>query len=183
MNSIKNSKLSRVVSTKVTHEEHDLLGLIAKYCQSRGYIAKATTSEIIRFLLKASMEWALSSMNHQKALNQITTQRTVRESRNPVTALGKSIASALEKTSDIGQRQSQDSSISRTDIPSTGNAQQSNDVLGNSNQILTNDAYIGNYNKSLAQKVSAVSNKTRNQMGNTSCCINNVSRPAHSYLT
>ena len=42
------------------------------------------------------------------------------ESRNPVTALGKSFASALEKTSDIGQRQSQDSSISRTDIPSTG---------------------------------------------------------------
>jgi len=58
-----------------------------------------------------------------------------------------------------------------------GNAKQSNDVLGG-----TNDS-VENYNKPLAQKVSSVSNNTRNQMGNTSGLINNVSRPADSRVS
>ena len=85
------SDINRVVSTKITDAEFNLFVIIAKYFQSRGYIAKANTSEATRFLLRASMEWASSRM---KAMDQIKSQGIVSESRNPVTALGKSSASS-----------------------------------------------------------------------------------------
>jgi hypothetical protein len=174
MNTIKNSKVSRVVSTKITDEEFNLLVIIAKYFQSRGYIAKANTSEVTRFLLRASMKLAKSRM---KALNQIKSQSIVSESRNPVTSLGKSSASTLDKTGDTGRRQIHDRSISRGNMSSTDSVRQSSDMLGNSMEILPTNAPKGNHNMSLAQGVSAGSTNTDNETGNAFGRINNVSRP------
>jgi hypothetical protein len=180
MDQAKNSKLSKEVSTKITDEEHYLLGIIAKYCQSRGYIAKANTSEITRFLLRASMEWASSRM---KAMNQIKSQSIVSESRNPVTALGKSSASTLDKTGDTGQGESHDSSISRGNISSTDSVRQSSDLHGNSIGILAPDAPTG-YCKMPQAKVKVGSINTRNETGNAFGRINNVrSRPADSRVS
>jgi hypothetical protein len=52
MNSIKDAKVTRVISSKITEEEYNLLHRIARDYQSRGYIAKATTSKILRLLVE-----------------------------------------------------------------------------------------------------------------------------------
>ncbi len=46
MSHIKRPKVTKVVSTKLTNEEYDFLQKLAKNYKSRGYIAKASNSEI-----------------------------------------------------------------------------------------------------------------------------------------
>jgi hypothetical protein len=163
MNAIKNSKLSRVVSTKITDEEHKLLGIMAKDLQSRGYIAKAKTSEALRYLLRDSMN----------PTDQITTQTIVSESRNPVTALGKSSTSALDKTVSV----SRDSTISRGNISSPDSVQQSTDMVGNSIGILAPDAPKANCKMPQAQKLTGGSTNAEIKARNTFGSPNNVGRP------
>jgi hypothetical protein len=176
LNYLGNTKLNRVVSTKITEEERNHLGVIANYLQSLGYIAKANTSEAIRFLLRTSMEWTSSLMDYQKARDVKTRQSNTSIARNPaMTFLGSS--SSSNKTGDTDQPPSHGSNIPRGNISSTGNVRQSSHILGNSIEIRTSDDPIGNYNKFLAQK-SAGSKTTRNQTGNTSDRIDNVIQPA-----
>ena len=84
MDEIKNLKLSKVVSTKITDQEHKNLQRLAKYYQSRGYISKDKISEATRLLLRKSMKWELSIMNHQETMDNLVTQNYVRESRIPI---------------------------------------------------------------------------------------------------
>lgn len=180
MDQVKNSKLSKEVSTKITEEEHYLLGKIAQYCHSRGYIAKANTSEVTRFLLRASMKWASSRM---EAMNQIKSPSIVSESRNPVTAIGMSSASTLDKTGDAGRRVSHGSSVSGSDISLTGIVPKSSDVNGNSIETLPANVPIGKLNMFLAQGVSAGSTNTENGTRNAFGRMNNVGRPADSRVS
>ena len=162
MNHTQDTKVRRVVSTKITQDEFVRLELIGPYLQRRGYISKANTSEAVRFLLRASVEWTFTLMNHQKAMNNITTQSIASESRNPVMiAPGKISTTTLDKTGDNVQRSSCDGSI--TSVRSS--AQQSGTILGNNNEILTSDVPTGHYNISLSQKVRAGSINIRNQRG------------------
>lgn len=101
MNHTKDTKVRRVVSTKITQDEFVRLELIGPYLQRQGYISKANTSEALRFLLRASVEWTFTLMNHQKAMNNITTQSIASESRNPVMIVpGKISTTTLDKTDD-----------------------------------------------------------------------------------
>lgn len=176
MNYLGDAKLNRVVSTKITEEEHKRLGVIANSFQSLGYIVKANTSEVTRFLLRTSMEWTSSHMNYQKPRDVKTRQSNTSISRNPATTfLGSS--SSSNKTGDTGQLPSHGSNIPRGNISSIGKAQHSNDIIGNNHETITNDTSFGNY-KSLAQKVSARSSNTRNQIKNISGNMNNIIQPS-----
>ena len=73
MNQIKNSKLTRVVSTKITEQEFDFLMNLARQYQSQGHIAKATSSEILRLILRIYIQFLLSHKNDQMKMG-ITTK-------------------------------------------------------------------------------------------------------------
>jgi hypothetical protein len=181
MNYLGDTKLNRVVSTKITEEEHKRLEVIAKYLQLLGYIAKANPSEAIRFLLRASMEWTSSHMNYRKARFVGKTQSSTSISRNPTTTSVGS-ASRIDKMGDTGQPLSH-GNIPRGNISSIGIAHESSEVLGNKNNNHTNDTTIRNYNKSLAQKVSVGSNNTRNQTENFSGNTNNIIQHSDSTVS
>jgi hypothetical protein len=57
MSPMKNQKVTRVVSTKITEEEYDQLHKIGRQYQSLGYIVKASTSEILRCMIRVYIEW------------------------------------------------------------------------------------------------------------------------------
>jgi hypothetical protein len=158
MNTIKNSKVSRVVSTKITPEEYNCLERIAKYCQSLGYISKATTSEITRFLLRAGMEWTSSHMNLRKAMN-ITTQGVARETTNQqMKSRGNISASAQNEPGDTGHLTLYDSSTLKGNISSVVNIQQSNDMPRNRTKILT----YAMVNSMLEQSIQGLMGKMSN---------------------
>src|SRR4029078_4998183 len=98
MNQIKNSKLTRVVSTKITVEEFNYLMRIAGLYLSQGYIDKANPAEILRFILRLYMQYLHSHKSTPKEMDVKTTQSDLRVWRNPImTSLGKSSASAVDK--------------------------------------------------------------------------------------
>ena len=65
MNNIENSKLTRIVSTKITDEEFNFLMRLARQYQSQGYIVKANPSEIVRLILRMFRQYLLSHKNDQ----------------------------------------------------------------------------------------------------------------------
>jgi hypothetical protein len=81
------------------------------------------------------------------------------------------------------QPPSHGSNIPRGNISSTDNVRQSSHILGNSIEIRTSDDPIGNYNESLAQKISAGSKSTGKQTGNTSGNINNIVQSSNSVVS
>jgi hypothetical protein len=157
MDEIKNSKLSKVVSTKITDQEYKNLQRIAKYYQSRGYISKAKISEVTRLLLRKSMKWELSIMNHQETMNKVVTQMDVSESKTPITPFGKNSASGLNENRDNGQRQSQHSDMYNSNASSKERAQLLIDILNKNTKILTSAPFPGSYNKSPAEGLLAES--------------------------
>ena len=166
MNSAENSKLSRVISTKVTDEEGNFLMRIATQYKSQGYIAKATASEICRFILRVYMEYLISHKSDPMARDIKTTQSNASMQTNPPMIAFKEISrSSRHRTEDISRRVSHGDSISRSNISSIGSAQQSDSVHGN--------------NKYVAQKIPIGSNNTI-QMRDTSSRMNYVSQPAYN---
>jgi hypothetical protein len=163
MNYIRDTKVSRVVSTKIT-PEYNCLERIAKYCQSLGYISKATTSEITRFLLRAGMEWTSSHMNHRKAMN-MTNKGVASEITNQLMkSRGNSSASAQNEAGDTGHLPIHD----RKNKSSIVNIQQSSDIPHNRTRILTSDLQPGKFSSSLAQKVSLLDKLTQDLGGKMS---------------
>ncbi len=171
-------KLSKVVSTKITEKEDYILGKIAQYFQARGYIAKANTAEVTRFLLRRSIKSFL-----MEAMSQIKSPSIVSESRNPLTDLGKSPASTFDKNGETGQRQLHDSTVSRGNISSTGIVPKSGDINGNSIGILPTNTPKGKHNTFQVQGVSAGSTNTENETQNAFGHMNNISRPADSRVS
>jgi hypothetical protein len=154
----------------------------ARQYKSQGHIVKATLSEILRLILRVYIQYLLSHKSDQMAMGITRTQSNASILKNSaMTSLGS--ASTGDKTGDTGQRPSHGSSIPKGNISSIGSAQQSSDILVNNDEIITTDTSIGNYNKSLAQKVSAGSKTTRNQTGNTSDRINNIIQPSNSAVS
>ena len=49
---MKDQKVTRVVSTKITEEEYDQLHKLAIHYKSQGRIAKASTSELLRRIIR-----------------------------------------------------------------------------------------------------------------------------------
>jgi hypothetical protein len=54
---MKDQKVTRVVSTKITEEEHDQLQKLAIHYKSQGRIAKASTSEILRRIIRVYIKY------------------------------------------------------------------------------------------------------------------------------
>ena len=119
MNSAENSKLSRVISTKVTHEEANFLMRIAEQYKSQGYIPKATPSEICRFILRVYMQYLISHKTDPMASDIKTVQSPAGMQTNPPMIAFKEISpSSRHRTEDISQRVSHGDSISRNNISS-----------------------------------------------------------------
>ena len=157
MDAIKNSKLSKVVSTKITDQEHKNLQRIAKYYQSRGYIPKAKISEATRLLLRKSMKGELSIMNHQETMNNVVTQNDVSESKIPITPFGKKSASGLNQNRDNGQRQSHHSDMYNSNASSKEKARLLIDILNKNTKIHIPSPSTGSYNKSPGEGLLAES--------------------------
>ena len=167
MNSAENSKLSRVISTKVTHEEANFLMKIATQYKSQGYIPKATPSEICRFILRVYMRYLISHKSDPMARDTKTTQSNASMQTNPPIIAFKEISpSSRHRTEDISQRVSHGDSISRNNISSIGSAQQSDSVHGNNKYV---------------DQIPTGSINTRNQTRDTSSRMNYVSQPANIF--
>lgn len=54
---MKDQKVTRVVSTKITEEEYDQLHKLARHYKSQGHITKASTSEILRCIIRVYIEF------------------------------------------------------------------------------------------------------------------------------
>ena len=174
MDEIKNSKLSKVVSTKITDQEHKNLQRIAKYYQSRGYISTAKISEVTRLLLRKSMKWELSIMNHQETMNSVVTPNYVSESRIPITPFGKNSASGLNENRDNSQRQSHHSDMYNSNASSKEKARLLIDILNKNTKIHTPAPSTGSYNKSPAEGLLADSQDTRSEARKALENLNNV---------
>jgi hypothetical protein len=132
MNRTRDVKLTRVISTKITDEEYNLLQRLAGNYKSRGYIAKATTAEILRLIVRVYSKWVFSHSSDQTGMNQIVTQSNESEGGNStVTMLGINAANNRdESTNATSQGTSQSSSIPSSDTSLMGNAQhQLSDLL------------------------------------------------------
>ena len=79
MKHIGDTKVTKVVSTKITDEEHQCLMRLAKHCHSLGYIAKPSISEFTRFALRELMD-------NEIIINKTTPQATPREAGKPIIA-------------------------------------------------------------------------------------------------
>ena len=142
MNHNENSKLTRVVSTKITDEEFNFFMRLARQYQSQGYVVKANPSEIVRLILRTFRQFLLSHKNDQFLLS-------LKNTNSAMTSVGSS------SSMNTSQRPSHGTSTPRGNKSSIGSAQQSSDILGNNDEIIANDTTIGNSNKSLAQNVSS----------------------------
>jgi hypothetical protein len=132
MNPIRDKKLTRIVSTKITDEEHNLLHRLARNYKSRGYIAKATTAEISRLIVRVYMEWAFShSCDEQTAMTHTMSQNNEKKStHSTVTMLGSNAANKRGGSANAASLwPTQSSSIPINNTLSMGNAQQSSDFL------------------------------------------------------
>jgi hypothetical protein len=113
----RDAKVTRLISTKITDEEYNLLHRIARNYKLRGYIAKANTSEISRFILRVYIQWAFSHTSDQTVMNQ-----TMGHSN------GNSTVTMLGSNSVIGSDESNKTRES-TDAASHGPFQSSNEAL------------------------------------------------------
>ena len=77
MKHIGDTKVTKVVSTKITDEEHQHLMSLAKHYHSLGYIAKPSISEYTRFALRKLMD-------NEIIINKTTPQDIPRKSRKPI---------------------------------------------------------------------------------------------------
>jgi hypothetical protein len=131
MNRIRDEKLTRVISTKITDEEYNLLHRLARNYKLRGYIGKASTSEISRLILRVYIEWAFSHTSDQTAMNHTMAQSNENKSSNStVTMLGSNPTNRRDGSTDgTSQVPSQSSNIPSSNTSLIGIAQQLSDLL------------------------------------------------------
>ena len=87
-------------------------------------------------------------MNHQETMDNLVTQNYVRESRIPITPLGKNSASGLNENRDNGQRQSHHSNMNNSNASSKEKVRLLIDILNKNTKIHTPAPSTGSYNKS-----------------------------------
>ncbi len=147
-------------------------------------IATSTSSAIAQNLTTNASNAAGKSVNQTTAVPAQNMSNIAGNGSQTMSKPTENATNAVNKTGEPINATTQGPSNNVSDkTTKIGSAQQLSELLGNNSQILANNTPIGNPNMSLTEKMSAESNATKNQTGNISGAMSNVTNSANATMS